>query len=101
MEAMDEQDSRQQVVRLTADRGVVPLWDTDEPEALSWEGLPLSARLQAELREWSDRFDTRLATRFRWEARGGQHGWEADGRRLATWLQSELGTGYRVEYDGP
>lgn len=98
---MEEHGAGQKVVRLTADRGAVPLWDTEQPEALSWEGLPLSARLQAELREWSDRFDTRLATRFRWEARGGQHGWEADGRRLATWLQSELGDGYRVEYDGP
>jgi hypothetical protein len=100
MESMDAQDAGPQVVRLRADRNVVPLWETPEPQALSWEGLPLPPRLQAELREWTERFDARLATRFRWEARGGQQGWEADGRRLAAWLQSELGPGYRVEHDG-
>ena len=98
---MDEQGSGSRLVRLTADRGAVPLWDTDEPEALSWEGLPLSARLQAELRSGP------TASTPGWPRdSGGRRAaastvWEADGRRLATWLQSELGTGYRVEYDAP
>ena len=99
---MDEQDSRQQVVRLTADRGAVPLWDTDEPEALSWEGLPLSAAAPGGA--------AGVVRPLRHPARhpvpvGGARAASTGGR--PTDVASRRGsspssaTGYRVEYDGP
>ena len=86
----------QKVVRLSAGDDTVPLW---EVEALSWEDLPLPPRLQADLREWVDRYDAGLTSRWRWQARGGRRGWLADGQRLAARLQAELGADYTVAYD--
>ncbi len=97
---MDQEDAPQTVVRMKADPDAVPLWEPERAEPVSWEDLELPERLAAELREWSERYDARLSTRYRWQVRGGLRGWQADGQRLAAWLQSELGPGYRVEYDG-
>ena len=97
---MDQEDAPQTVVRMKADPDAVPLWEPERPEPVSWEDLELPERLAAELREWSERYDARLSTRYRWQVRGGLRGWQADGQRLAALLQSELGPGYRVEYDG-
>ena len=80
---MDQEPAPQKVVRMKADRDAVPLWEPERDEPVSWEDLELPERLAAELREWSERYDARLSTRYRWQVRGGLRGWQADGQRLA------------------
>lgn len=95
------QDGRAGAIRVMPDYACWPLWrDDGEGGNIDPETLPVSAALKAALSAWAAWFEAG----FDWDDPAASPpipnagAFEAEGRRLATWLARELGPAWRVRY---